>query len=67
MDELTRITQDFLRGQELIAEGNALVLHAFNELLQYQRPAATGFYPTFGPAVPKGTSAALEDAADGQS
>jgi hypothetical protein len=54
--------QDFLRGQELIAEGNALVLRAFNDLLQYHRPPATGLYPTFGLAVPKGTRTALKNA-----
>jgi hypothetical protein len=53
MDELTLIMADFLRGQELIAEGNALVFQAFNDLLQYHRPPATRLCPTFGVVVPK--------------
>ena len=44
---------DFLRGQELMAEGNALVLRAFNDLLQYHRPPATRLCATFGAVVPK--------------
>ena len=46
MDELARMTQDFLRGQELM-------LRAFNQLLQYQRPPATGLFPVFGVPVQK--------------
>lgn len=54
MDELAKIQQDFLRAQELM-------LHAFNQLLGYQRPRATKLQITVGAVVakPKGLEATL--------
>jgi hypothetical protein len=53
VDELARITQEFLRGQELMVQGNALMLRAFNALLAYQAPRATRLNATFGAVVAK--------------
>ena len=46
MEELSQITQEFLRGQEMM-------LRAFNRLLAYRYPKATGLFPVFGVPVAK--------------
>lgn len=48
MDELADIQQQFLRGQELTMQGQALQLEAFNRLVASTQPQTTGLYPSFG-------------------
>ena len=52
MDEVARLQAQYLQGLALEAQGQALQLQAFNQLVHLLSPRATGLFPVFsGPMV----------------
>ena len=57
MDSVAQLQAQYLHGLALEAQGQALQIEAFNQLVRLMQPRATGLFPVFSAPVVKPTEA----------